>query len=69
MPTADGTSATAQAGSIEFVDRNGKLLRSLANPGLSSGRGEWRSASLVTALGSFSLERVERDGGADEPDL
>jgi hypothetical protein len=37
LPTADGTSATVQPGSLLVIDRNGKLLGSLTDPNLVSG--------------------------------
>jgi hypothetical protein len=37
LPTADGTSATVKPGSLLVIDRNGKLLGSLADPALVNG--------------------------------
>jgi len=37
LPTADGTSATVQSGSLLFIDPRGRLLGSISNPGLVNG--------------------------------
>jgi hypothetical protein len=37
LPTADGTSATAQAGSLSFIDRNGNFLGDIVDPTLVNG--------------------------------
>lgn len=37
LPTADGTSATVQVGSLMVLDRNGKLLGQIANPNVVNG--------------------------------
>jgi hypothetical protein len=52
LPTADGTSATAQAGVLTFIDRFGNILGSLSGNGVN---GPWGMAIADNGAGAASL--------------
>jgi hypothetical protein len=53
MPTADGTSATVQAGSLIMVDRSGVLIGGIASPSLVNG--PWGMALHDSGTGSAQV--------------
>jgi hypothetical protein len=53
LPTADGTSATAQAGSLIAIDRNGVLIGTVVNPNIVDG--PWGMALRDSGTGSAQV--------------